>query len=483
VIIRRRFLFAFSGRGAFEQFLDFAAFGRSNGHFDSIFWSAGTANATLLDKAAAEGYELFDLTATNAHQTSSERGPTRLEPEQDLRGSRSLSRSLSSIWLVKQIISAVRYALAIGRQRRLMRALLKRLPVSAVITSDERSPTFLPLLAEARRMSVPIVLLPPNYLCMPDGGATMRRANRELLTAIPWRDAWHNGEFGIALLNGMTARLLPRQVFDSYWGGMFCYPARDLIGLALAGVLPRNIWYQGTRYASRVVISGDEEVAVCRRAGVPETALVKLGSPVFEMLNAHWGCRTDIRFALAREFGFDPGRKIVVFAIPVGWEHKMISREAQFEVLEGTFPILRRPTPSGAELPVILLSLHPKSRRADYEVIAAQNGAFIVDRSLSEFLAAADVFVAGAYSSTMRWALALGIPAVNLDFWEMKESTYDGFPDFETVRTFQALQNWYTGAMQRIAGHARLSPMPLGLMVDQGFYQRMQTLIETELSQ
>lgn len=479
---QRRLLFTFSGRGAFEQFMDFASAGRASGRFQSLFWGAGVSDLPLVRKALADGFDALEPGAAEAAPAPANAGPTAPAADAVAAGG-GKERRIPGAWFTKQLLLAVRYALAMRGRRRHMRALLRARPVSAVITSDERSPNFLPLLAEVWGLHVPIVLLPPNYLCMPDGGATMRRSNRELLTAIPWREAWRNGELGLALLNRITARLLPGQVFDSHWGGMFCYPARDLLGLALAGVLPRRIWYQGTRYASRVVISGDEEVAVCRRAGVPERALVKLGSPVFEMLNAQWWRRAETRAELARELGFDPARKIVVFAIPVGWEHKMVSREAQFEVLEGAFPILRGPAPADAGAPVVLMSLHPKSCRADYEQLAAQYGAFIVDRSLSDFLAAADVFVAGAYSSTIRWALALGIPAVNLDFWEMKESTYDGFPDFETVSTFEALKAWYADALARPVGHAGASRVPLGLVVDEGFYQRMQTLIDTELRQ
>jgi hypothetical protein len=62
----------------------------------------------------------------------------------------------------------------------------------------------------------------------------------------------------------------------------------------------------------------------------------------------------------------------------------------------------------------LLLSLHPRSRPEDYREAAERAGAVISDRPLLEILPAADLFVA-THSSTVRWAILLGIPTLVLD--------------------------------------------------------------------
>ena len=155
----------------------------------------------------------------------------------------------------------------------------------------------------------------------------------------------------------------------------------------------------------------------------------------------------------------------------------MISQTEQFDFLRDIFPALAR---SGASL---LISLHPKSSRASYEAFVSQFGAKIVDRPLFEILPAADVFVAGAYSSTVRWAMALDIPAVNMDVWGLHDSTYWELGGFPTLTSVAGFETWYAAVLRDPQTVPAISPGSFKLETAPGFTARLVHMLEDRMTQ
>ena len=145
-------------------------------------------------------------------------------------------------------------------------------------------------------------------------------------------------------------------------------------------------------------------------------------------------------------------------------------------MLESVLPFLH-----GRGTPVIL-SLHPKSKEEDYRDLAARFGMPITREPLMDVLAGADVFVGGAYSSTIRWAIALGLPTVNLDFWDLKESTYAAHPDYPTVQDAPAFARLLDRALQAPWQGPEELRVPdrnvLDIAMDGQFSKRVQLLLD-----
>jgi hypothetical protein len=85
-----------------------------------------------------------------------------------------------------------------------------------------------------------------------------------------------------------------------------------------------------------------------------------------------------------------------------------------------------------------LLSLHPKSNREDYAKAAGRHGLAILDEPLSAVLPAADLLVA-TFSSTVRWAIGLGIPAFVVDAIETNYELYNDLPGVTIFNDHNAL--------------------------------------------
>jgi hypothetical protein len=477
----------FNGQPAYDHFIGLAEELRAQTQSRIVFWPTAPSDMAFAPRIRQLGFDLVGpVAATAAGSTQSTRPP-------EVTGADDHDASTASVHsadggaarILKRIpgVGALRAARQIFRLaanlkvlRTSMRQEIARLQPAAIITSQERPPGFITVLAEARAVGIPTFLLPPNYLCNPDGGAFMRRNDVRLLVDRAGPEIIRQEGLTVWLLNRLVALLFPHQVFLSRFGGMLCYPATDILGHWLAGLLPLNFWHQGTRFIDHVIVSGDEEVRVCREAGIPAGAIAKIGSPLFEELRKAAGNRDSLRQDLCRDFGLPTDRPITIFAIPVAWEHRMISQAEQFDFLRGIFPVLAR---SGASL---LISLHPKSSRADYETFVSQFGAKIVNWPLFEILPAADVFIAGAYSSTVRWAMALDIPAVNMDVWGLHDSTYwelGGFPTFTSVPEFET---WYAAVLRDPQTVPVISPGSFKLETAPGFTARLVHILEDRMT-
>ena len=294
----QQILFAFSGKAAYEQFIAMADKIRCTGDFAPVFWSPNSGDRVFIQDAESRGFGVFGKKLTQQTEIINSVGDRGFSAFHNISFYRLLQK-IPGIWSAKQIIIALMEARGFKNKRSEISRELWKSNVVCCIFSDVRASIFLPMACEAYRGGKPVFLLPANYLCLPDGGATMRRYNRELRTQTSWKEAFAAGEVELAIFNRIVSKLFPQQVFSSVWGAMLCYPAREILALHFAGLLTKNLWYQGTSFVSKIVISGDDEARVCKVAGINDEKVVKLGSPVLEMVREKWIARRKIRADLA----------------------------------------------------------------------------------------------------------------------------------------------------------------------------------------
>jgi hypothetical protein len=463
----QRILFVVNGRPAVEQLGPLARLFRDEGYAESIFWLTRGEDAQHSGTLADLGFRVVGPGASVIPASS---------PERSASAPASPDRRTRRFLFARPIVHVLRTARRCRTDRRRYRKTISSLGVSAVITSQERPPDFLPVVAAAQDLRIPVVLIPTNFLCSPDGGAYTRREDLHLLAAAPFGRNQTAEDCVIWVMNRFVRRCMPKQVLQSRFGEMLCEPGHHLLGLWVGGLLTSNTWHQGTRFVDRIVVGGDEEKAVCRDAAIPDERISKIGTPIFEVLRSKVANRARIRRELCDTLRLDADKKIVILAVPSMWEHNMVTHDEQFELLEQVLGVLR-----SYDGPV-LLSLHPRSRARDYEALSERYRMPILTAPLMDVLPAADVFVANAYSSTIRWAIALGLPTVNLDFWDLNESTYDDYPEYPVVRTIAEFERWYARALVAPwEGPSQLtipSENVLGISMDGQFPRRLRTLID-----
>ncbi len=359
------------------------------------------------------------------------------------------------------------------------RKLLKELSPGCIITAQERATEFLPVLAECKKLKIPTLLLPAHALCNPDGGVVMRYKQKkwELFAGLnsPQLKDLPLQNWVAPILNRLISVFFPGQIFESKFGKLLIWPAEEIFALALSGLLPPNLWHHGTRFADRIVLSGNDEKTVCLDAGIHPEKLAVIGSISLDSVFETYSERRGAKAIFLTEHGLSSEKPTLILSLPPLYEHKMLDRAAHFESM--------RLILSSIELKrfSVVVSLHPKMNQDEYQWILEEFGYPFIKHPLKDILGYADFFVGAAYTSTLRWAMSLSIPSVNIDFWDLDDSTYRHIRDYPTVREFNEFEDRLKTYLNRPITQ-NVTPAPMGLIADGKFKTRFLTLLRSILS-
>jgi hypothetical protein len=185
-------------------------------------------------------------------------------------------------------------------------------------------------------------------------------------------------------------------------------------------------WSYGGGFSNRVAVPDNVAKKLLLRQGVPREKVFLAGQISHDILWESYGRTDEIRVSLNKRYQFHPERPLVVLAMPVLGEHGMISGADQEDEAKFLFHTLGE-----LNAPNVLVSLHPRQSRQQYEFLAKKYGVHLAAEPLREVLAAADLFV--AYSSTIAWAQLLGIPTLALEYHNLGYSLFAGQPGVRDV--------------------------------------------------
>jgi hypothetical protein len=342
---------------------------------------------------------------------------------------------------LRSLLKGFRWWRQLWLRKRVAKRLLRSLAPRCTIVSQERLHLFLPILKALRELRVPIILMPAAE-SSPDGCAWPRRKSWLLKAGLnnppaspedspypPLVSERPGGSVpGVAILNRGVQRWLPSQVYDSRWGRMLFYPAVKIFLLKIMGMLPRNPWYQGTTFADYIMISGIDEAAMYAEARVDPGKLLFYGSHELDVLYERWLSRTGLRQELIDDYYLDHCKSTLILSLPNLWEQGTASEEVHWQSINEILDVLSHQDCN------VVISLHPSSNRSHYHWIEEKYPVKICREPLTDVLVDADIFVA-AYSSTIRWAIGLGIPVINLDFWKLDYGLYRNLTGYQTVTT------------------------------------------------
>lgn len=300
--------------------------------------------------------------------------------------------------------------------------LFRRFPAGLLVVFEDRAPyPEMVFLAQARRTGAKALLV--SYAASSvESDATSRRERPEhLIDERPWRT-----------LKRLLARRYPHQAMHTRFGRMLFFGHPDTLALACSGLLQGCNWHYGGGAVDLCTKISRDDLELARSEGAPVDRFVVTGQP---MMDAMYEARANgrMRERLAHEHSLRPGRRLIVCAVPHSAEHGLVDWDSHLAQTRELFFAL-----SASEADV-LLSLHPRSRVETYQGLAAAAGCTILKARLSTALPAADIFVA-SYSSTVRWALAMGIPAIMADFPQFGYEQFANLPGSIVVRDAPGLE-------------------------------------------
>jgi UDP-N-acetylglucosamine 2-epimerase len=172
--------------------------------------------------------------------------------------------------------------------------------------------------------------------------------------------------------------------------------------------------------------AGEEDRMEHVNRGMPREKIMITGLPSHDQLYRARRQSSELRASLTSQYNLDPARKMVVCALPYHakqhhprWESYWGEVEFLVATLAGT----------GAN---VLLSLHPKTEPKSCLGLESKFGVHVLRQPMNEILPVADLLVA-SFSSTVRWAVLMGIPVLVFDFYRQRFNTYQNFEGVITV--------------------------------------------------
>lgn len=245
-------------------------------------------------------------------------------------------------------------------------------------------------------------------------------------------------EVGSSLLNRMAAYLFPHWV--NYYAGkrLLRLPGKTIIILEVLGLAPEHPWLPNNSRATRIAVESPEMMRYHSRMRFPESQLRLTGAAYDDVLAGAAQSAQVQKQKLCRRLHINSEKPLLVCAWPTNQFGSRFTL-LEFNNYEQLCQAWARALSSVAEHTEfnIVIRPHPVT---DPEFLIRilkpyQLHKNITDIDTLELVPFSDLFVA-CVSSTLRWAIACGIPAVNYDCY-----TY-GYTDFDSAKGVSTVQRY-----------------------------------------
>lgn len=258
----------------------------------------------------------------------------------------------------------------------------------------------------------------------------------------------HQADNGLA--NKLAAELFPQ--WTNYYKGrkLLRLPGEEIFiqeGLHLA---PPHPWIPNSGHVTRIAVESEQMHRYYRSMHFPEQQLALTGSAYDDLLARTAQTAAERRRALAQQLRIDADRKWLVCAWPTdqfGTRHPPVEFADYGQLCHAWAAALEHvQRTTGFQ---VVICPHPVTPLGPLRDILDSYG---LARNLCrvgtlQLVSCSDLFVA-CVSSTLRWAISLGIPAINYDCYEYGYTDFDAAAGTRTVTKlddFEAqLREWTT---------------------------------------
>lgn len=255
----------------------------------------------------------------------------------------------------------------------------------------------------ARRHHIPSIIIPYTF-CLPSEPA--RHYYDEPFHAYRW---YHKFFIPSKWVYKYDGRKLIR---------MYTY---QIVSMHKLKISPPRPWIQESSTADALVVESDMMKEHYLKCKLPKKQLRIIGDEAHDQLFSIMSNKDELKHKILKEANFNNlSKKIITFAIFPDFMYKYASStgfKQYSELLK--FICEQLATLNGYN---IVLCLHPSLKKENFKFLETKT-IRVSSRKTIELVAISDLYVA-SISATIRWAIALGIPVINYDCYQMR---YDDF--------------------------------------------------------
>jgi hypothetical protein len=344
---------------------------------------------------------------------------------------KSIKLFLSQLKLVINIIPEV---MKLRRKKLDAEKIVRRF--NYIISSQDRPfNTALVLLSAAHNLGIKVIQVPVAMLLEEEQAAWSRKTHDTFLTSRRYNRS-HTQNFFVTFINKIAAKVAPRHVINSRYGKLLPYEGFEILKLKLSGLLTDNLWFHGTKYSSYFLMADSIDASILVRGGVDKNKVLVFGSPLFDKLKISLSKKSDIKNKLYKDYKFLEDKDLVIFNIQNLSEHKLVPEKESKYFYKLILETLRDIGNN------VLLTLHPSMKLESYLYLKDIYGFPIIQVPIVELLPAADIFLTGPNSSTLRFANFINIKFAQLDFFDSQNKLIKNDRNFRTCQSIADLENF-----------------------------------------
>jgi hypothetical protein len=295
------------------------------------------------------------------------------------------------------------------KSRRKIRALLDRTDFAMVVLGGDMVGYDTSIyVQECHRRGIPVVLVPST---MSDG---LEQAE------VYYHDRTHQ----MTGLNRIAARLYPKWVFEHRGKKLLRVPGGRVMAMEWLGLAPPLPWIFNSGYADAIAIESAAMLKYYERCGITGDQLVVTGSLSDDVLAQAKREAVPRREEVYEKLGLPAGRPMLLSPLPPDFLYVSGGRpECEFktyrELVDYWITSLMAVTTHN-----VVISLHPSVRYEEMKFIETDR-VKIGRQGTNMLVPLCDLYVASV-SSTIRWAIACGIPVINYDVYRYRYRDYAG---------------------------------------------------------
>jgi hypothetical protein len=234
---------------------------------------------------------------------------------------------------------------------------------------------------------------------------------------------YYHPEFNLQKwINRLAARLFPKWVFAHRGRRLLRVPGERVFVMECLGLSPPLPWIFNSGFADAIAIESERMRKYYLDCGIPDNQMKVTGSLADDVMVDILKRRQSLRKKFCLEYGLDPEKPILVSALP-GDSLYMYGGRPQSDFK--TYPeLVKYWIQSIAKVKNynVIVCLHPSVNIKDFQYIEDW-GVKIAKSGTAEIVPLSDLYVASV-SSTIRWAIACGIPVINYDVYRYHYTDY-----------------------------------------------------------
>jgi hypothetical protein len=270
----------------------------------------------------------------------------------------------------------------------------------------------------AHRRGIPVVLVP----------STMSNGLEQ--AEVYYANPRYNAQIGV--INRLVGKIYPNWLRHHKDKWLLRTPGIRIILMEWLKIAPPVPWMFNSGYADAIAVESEALLKYYLDGGLSPEQLVSTGSPANDVLARISQTKEVQKRILCTKLDFDINRPILLSAIPPDCLYMMGGRpDCEFASYEALLDNWIGGLAKTTHFFNVVLCVHPSVNiltLSKYETSHIR----LCDWNTVNLIPLCDVFVASV-SSTIRWAIAAGVPVVNYDVYQYHYTDYLQEPGVQTL--------------------------------------------------